>query len=115
MISQEAPPLMLTAEVRDRRAWDRGGVAPEDWTVKLPPEAVVELDAAVERLRRDPLPVVLLEPGQLGFAACARVMAEVRHCLRDGVGLAVVDRVPVERYSVEECRAVGWLLAALLG
>jgi alpha-ketoglutarate-dependent taurine dioxygenase len=115
MIREETPPQMLEAEVPGRRAWDRGTVVPEDWTVPLPPEAVVELDAAVERLRRDPLPVVLLEPGQLGFAACARVMAEVRRRLREGVGLTVVDRVPVERYSADEAQAIGWLLGCLLG
>jgi hypothetical protein len=42
-------------------------------------------------------------------------MAEVRRRLRDGVGLAVVDRIPVERYTVEQCGIVGWLLASLLG
>lgn len=107
--------MMLEQEVRDRRAWDRSSIVPEDWILRLPPEALMELDAAVERLRRDPLPVVLLEPGTLGFAACARVIAEAARRLREGVGLAVIDRIPVERYSLDECRAIGWLLSCLLG
>ena len=46
--------------------------------------------------------------------ACAAVMNAARRKL-DDIGLAVIDRVPVERYSVPENRAVGWLLASMLG
>jgi alpha-ketoglutarate-dependent taurine dioxygenase len=39
----------------------------------------------------------------------------VRAKLETDTGLAVVDRFPVERYRAEENRAIGWLLAAMLG
>jgi alpha-ketoglutarate-dependent taurine dioxygenase len=39
----------------------------------------------------------------------------VRAKLETDTGLAVVDRFPVERYRPEDSRAVGWLLASLLG
>ena len=52
-------------DIRSRRAWTRGDLAPADWLVPLPPRCVDELDAAVRRLRREPLPTVLLEPGQV--------------------------------------------------
>jgi alpha-ketoglutarate-dependent taurine dioxygenase len=55
-----------------------------------------------------------LAPGDFELAACAELMNTVRGRL-DEIGLAVLDRVPVERYSVSENRAVGWLLAAMLG
>ena len=42
-------------------------------------------------------------------------METVRGKLVDGPGLAVVDRVPVEEYSAEESKAIGWLLAGILG
>jgi alpha-ketoglutarate-dependent taurine dioxygenase len=43
------------------------------------------------------------------------VMGQVREKLRAGVGLAVLDRVPVERYTLEENQALAWLLGGLLG
>jgi alpha-ketoglutarate-dependent taurine dioxygenase len=86
-----------------------------DWLVPLPGPAVSELEALVEGLRRDPLPTILLSPPPSGFACCREVMAEVGARLRGPVGLAVVDRVPVERFSEEENRAVGWVLGSLLG
>jgi alpha-ketoglutarate-dependent taurine dioxygenase len=41
-------------------------------------------------------------------------MARVRTKLCTGIGLAVVDRVPVERYAPEENQVVCWLLTQLL-
>jgi alpha-ketoglutarate-dependent taurine dioxygenase len=39
----------------------------------------------------------------------------VRDTLTSGEGLVVLDRLPVERHSAEENRALGFLLASLLG
>ena len=86
-----------------------------DWLVPLPGPAVAELEALVEGLRRDPLPTILLSPPSSGLTGCREVMAEVGARLRGPVGLAVLDRVPVERFSEEENRAVGWVLGSLLG
>jgi alpha-ketoglutarate-dependent taurine dioxygenase len=41
-------------------------------------------------------------------------MGRVRDKLSSGIGLAVVDRVPVERYEPEENRVLCWLLSQLL-
>ena len=86
-----------------------------DWLVPLPGPAVAELEAFVEGLRRDPLPTLLLSPPPSGLACCREVMAEVGDRLRGPVGLAVLDRVPVERFSEEENRVLGWVLGSLLG
>ena len=81
----------------------------------LPAGAVDELEAVVQRLRREPLPTLLLSPDQFALTQCRDVMAAVGRQLRDGIGLAVLDRVPVERFSGDENRALGWLLGSLLG
>ena len=86
-----------------------------DWLVSLPERAAAELEALVADLRRDPLPTVLLSPPVTGFDACRAVMAEMGERLRGPVALAVLDRVPVERFSEEENRAIGWVLGSLLG
>src|SRR5262245_60332206 len=106
-------PLMLTQAVEDRRAWRRETLLPRDWLVPVPSRCVDELDALVQRVRRDPLPTLLLAPGQFALGACAELMEGVRARLA-GVGLAVVGPLPVERYELEENRAVCWLLTQLL-
>jgi len=83
--------------------------------VSLPDTAVAELDAVACALRKNPLPLLLLSPADFELTACSQVMAVVGQKLRHGVGLAVIDRVPVERFSADENRAVYWLLGSLLG
>src|SRR6266850_2729125 len=106
---------MLTSNAQDRQAWYRNSLAPSDWLVPLPDAAVAELEEVVRTLRGEPLPTLLLAPEQFALDACAEVMRRVRDKLRAGIGLAVLDRVPVERYSPEESQALGWLLGSLLG
>jgi alpha-ketoglutarate-dependent taurine dioxygenase len=106
---------MSPADTSDGRAWVRSTLSPSDWIVPLPVGAVDELESIVDRLRREPLPTLLLSPPQFSLRQCREVMAAVARQLRDGIGLAVLDRIPVERFSAEENRALGWLLGSLLG
>jgi alpha-ketoglutarate-dependent taurine dioxygenase len=111
----KAGPLVLQEDIRDRRAWRRDEISPRDWLVPLPPRCLEELDVVVRRVRKDPLPTMLLSTDQFSLAACAEVMGRVREKLRAEIGLAVLDRVPVERYAAEENQALAWLLGSLLG
>jgi alpha-ketoglutarate-dependent taurine dioxygenase len=107
-------PSFSTAEIAGPQAWKRDGLKPKDWLMPLPDAAIAELDAAVVRLRRDPRPVESLAPEQFELPTCVDLMNSARRKL-DETGLAVVDRVPVERYSAAENQAIGWLLARMLG
>jgi alpha-ketoglutarate-dependent taurine dioxygenase len=109
-----AEPLMLADDIRDGRAWRRETLSPRDWLVAMSPRCLEELDAAVAELRRNPLPTLLLSPDHFALSACAELMGHVGARLRDGIGLAVVSRIPVERYEAEENRALCWLLSQLL-
>src|SRR5688572_23702863 len=105
---------MLAEELRDAQAWVRDSVSPRDWLVPLPEACLDELDQLVEALRKDPLPVLLLRPQHFSLPACAELMATVRTKLGQGMGLAVIDRIPVARYTLEENQALWWLLGSLL-
>ena len=108
-------PVQLNEDVPDHQAWRRQSIVPKDWLVSLPQRCLDELDAAAYQVRRDPLPTVLLDPQQFSLTSCAQMMDHVRERLRTGIGVAVLDRVPVERYTTEENRALAWLLGSLLG
>ena len=111
---QQGPPL-IHHEIKDQRAWVREGLSPQDWLVPLPEACLLELHEVVQWLRAHSLPVEDLAPTSFALSACADVMAQVREKLTQGVGLAVIDRVPVERYRLEENKAIFWLLARVLG
>jgi alpha-ketoglutarate-dependent taurine dioxygenase len=106
---------MLTEDIAAPRAWRRDEIGPRDWIVPLSPACLSELDAVIERLRRDPLPTLLLRPSDFSLSACDDAMCLVREKLQAGIGLAVLDRLPVERYTLDENRALTWLLGCLLG
>ena len=106
---------MLTEDIGAPRAWRRDEIGPRDWIVPLSNTCLTELDDVVGRLRRDPLPALLLEPSDFSLSACDEAMRRVREKLQSGIGLAVLDRVPVERYTLDENRALTWLLGCLLG
>ena len=102
-------------ELTGPAAWTGADLGPAAWTVPVSGACVDEIDRAVDRLRRAPRPAESLAPADFELAACGGLMARVRRLLDEGIGLAVVDRVPVERYGPDEGRAVGWLLASLVG
>jgi alpha-ketoglutarate-dependent taurine dioxygenase len=113
MASPRSTPPTVT-EATASQAWKRDGLKPGDWLMPLPDAAVTELDAAMERLRQHPRPVESLAPADFELPTCAALMTTTRRRLHE-IGLAVVDRVPVERYSITENQAIGWLLAGMLG
>ena len=108
-------PLILQEDIQGPQTWRHDGISPRDWLVPLPERCIDELDAVVCQIRRDPLPTILLSPDQFSLAACADVMVQVREKLRTGIGLAVLDRVPVERYTPDDNQALAWLIGSLLG
>jgi alpha-ketoglutarate-dependent taurine dioxygenase len=110
-----ASPRTFEGAFPARRAWRRGDVAPADWLEPVPAACLEELDEVVRRLRRAPRPALTLAPEEFEVAACGALMSRVRERLRTGVGLAVLDRLPVERYTADENRALCWLLGRLLG
>jgi alpha-ketoglutarate-dependent taurine dioxygenase len=97
------------------RRWRRDDLAQDDWLVALPERCWPELDEVVERVRADKPSITSLRADQFELLGCREVMASVRRQLTDGIGFAVLDRVPVERYGVPENQAIAWLLAQLLG
>jgi len=97
------------------KLWQRDDLAPGDWRIALPERCWPELDEVARRVRKEEPVVTDLCAGDFALEGCRDVMATVRRQLSDGFGLAILDRVPVERYGVTENQAIGWLLSQLLG
>jgi hypothetical protein len=104
-----------TDDVEPQKAWTRDRISPDRWLIPVPPACVAELDQVVATLRVSPRPLERLTPVDFSLRACSALMSRVRTKLQTETGLAVVDRFPVERYAAEDNRAIGWLLAAMLG
>jgi len=98
----------------DRLHW-RGDTLPADaGKIALPAGVLRELDEVVTSLDRDPLPLLVLRPEDFALDEARTFMCEVKRQIDDGVGFAIIERLPVERWSQSGVRAVWWLLASLM-
>ena len=113
-LHRHAPVAMLDHEITDRRAWTRETVRATDWTVTLGDAAITEVLALAATLDHQPLPVLMLSPDQFALGACREAMARVRAILRDGIGVALLDRLPLDGLTREQAIAAYWVLGQLI-
>ena len=106
---------MIDRDLTGGCAWG-AGLDPSTWIVSVPDACLAEVGALAERLRGvDPNTVESLAPERFHLPESTALMRRVRDTLIDGPGLAVVDRFPVREYGPEAAKAIGWLLANVLG
>ena len=105
---------MLERIVRGKKAWRRNTIRREDWCVPLPKPCLDEIDVFVQTLRANPIPTIALDATDYRLVACRRLMKRVRAVLEDGIGFAVLDKLPVDIYSKTELTAVYWLLSGMI-
>ena len=105
---------MLDQVLPQRLLWRGDSLSERAGRIVLPDTVEKELDGVVAALDREPLPLLLLRPDDFELDASRAFMREVKRTIDDGPGFAIVDRLPVERWSADGARAVWWLLASLV-
>jgi hypothetical protein len=106
--------LILDRKITGPAAWTRADIAESAYLVVLPDAARDELLAAVETLRRQPVPLLALRPDSFALSACRALMDEVRGVLTDGPRFALLRGLPMELLSLDEAKALYWMLSAML-
>lgn len=84
------------------RLWTRETFNLDECFVNLPDECVREFDT-------------FLNGSAVRFTAIKDLMARIRDLLVHGQGMAIIQNMPVERYSVRDNGGIGRLLSAQLG
>ena len=107
-------PSVLDQPITGRQAWTRANVRERDYRVVLPDTARRELLDAAATLRRQPVPLLALRADSLDLPACRAAMEDVRAILTDGVRFALLDRLPIEQLSLDEAKALYWILSSML-
>ncbi len=108
------PAALPRPAIPQRLLWRGDDLPAGAGRLALPAAVEKELDRLVAALDRDPLPLLVLRPEDFTLDASRAFMREVKKSLDDGPGFAIVDRLPVERWSQAGARAVWWLLASLV-
>ncbi len=99
---------------RDSRAWTRQSLAPADWMVPVSDSVAKELHGVVAQLRRQNLPILMLDPADFEIPASRVMIAKARTIVDSGTGIAVIDRLPLDEWTLDEGKAVYWLLGKVL-
>ncbi|MDA0747751.1 MAG: TauD/TfdA family dioxygenase [bacterium] len=105
---------MLDRTITGEQAW-RDTLDVSTCSVSLPDRCVDLLDRAVADFRSASAPMESFSISEYDHPALREVMAPVAEALDSGHGFAVVDRLPVERYTPDEARLMFWLLGQLIG
>ena len=104
----------IGAPPASRLAWRAADVAETDWKLPIPSRCLTEVAEMVRTLRANPIPTEALTLDDVGMPACRGFMAGVKAVLEDGVGFAVLDRLPVEDFTKAELSTIYWLLSQMI-
>src|SRR5262249_35030045 len=94
------------AELADRRA---------SWYRPLPPELISHLMSRVARWSSEPAALTRLCLTAEDRALWGPHFAAARHDLERGRGFVILDRLPLDDYSIHEVTGLYWLIGQYLG
>ncbi len=94
--------------------WRGQALEPGQGHRPIPATVLDELDRCIAYLRQNPLPLLAVAPGDFELAACGRFSASLRQELDEGCGFVLLDRLPIEKWTRDECIAAYWLLASCI-
>ena len=107
---------VLSAVERGSRAWTHETIDDAgSWYYTLSAACLAALDTFVQRQRRHPRPATEIRVRDSELAACGECLQPVLPVLEAGRGFAVIDRVPLDRYTADEATLIYWVIGQLLG
>ncbi len=107
---------MPATKIEGPMAWTLDSLAESSWLLPVPKEVTEEILVMLESIRRSPGPFQTLSPSQFALGRTRAFMeGPVRTTLDQGIGICVLNRLPTERMSTDEARAVYWVVSSLLG
>jgi len=111
--SNEAGELEPTGD--SARRWLARDISPADWIVHFTADAAAEIDRLAGYLQQNPLPILQRRVDQLALPACRALMTRMKRILDDGVGFAVLERLPMDDYPADTMLEIYWLLGQYIG
>jgi hypothetical protein len=94
--------------------WQAETLLENDGLVKLDGDCLAELDGTARELEANPLPTEALRQDEFDMPACRAVMRRVHDQIYDGIGFAIIDRLPAERIEKDTAKKLYWLLMSMI-
>ena len=95
--------------------WLASELKREDWTVNLNSSAIDEITAMADQIRRHPLPTLLLKPEQFKIPELKIAYKRAKAICDQGAGFAVIDKMPIDDFEIEDMVNIYWTLGYLMG
>ena len=111
--SNEVTPIRQPSS--DRLCWLAPEIGESDFKLDLEPGVHEEIARVAEFIEQNPLPVLYRRIDDFDLPACRALMARMKSILDDGIGFAVLDRLPVDEYELDTLLQVYWLLGQYIG
>lgn len=108
-------PIAVFDGIFDKRiAWRQDDVHESDWRLPISAAALSEIEQVIAILRANPMDIRALCLDDYPLEACRALVRQVRSVLDEGVGMAVLGRLPVERHDKSSLTAIYWLLSSMI-
>jgi hypothetical protein len=98
-----------------RLVWLANDIKDGDWRIELPRQALDEINQLANFIQDNPLQMLLRRVDEVSIPECSKLMAQMKSILDDGVGFAVLDRLPLDDFPIETLVEVYWMLGQCIG
>ena len=105
---------VLSQPITGRSAWTQADLEPAEWHREFPRECMEEIRTVLGLIRGHVMPPIMWTQQEFRLDACRQFMASIKAILDTGVRFALIDRLPVEEMTVDEAKAVYWLLSSMI-
>jgi alpha-ketoglutarate-dependent taurine dioxygenase len=110
--TNECTPSIPT--VTTNKAWVASDLTSADWLVPLDGSCTAEIRSLARYIEANPLGSLQRRPEELPLRACESAVKRLKAILDDGVGFAVLDRMPIEEFKLATLVEIYWVLGQLL-
>ena len=99
----------------EKKAWLASNLDEADWVVTLSEAAIEEVGQMIATFSKQPLPTLLRRPDQFHIPNLRDVYTKVKKICDEGIGFAVIDRLPIDDFKIDPIVEVYWTLGYLMG
>ena len=108
-------PSILEHPLNSPMTWKADTLLDNDGLVTIDTACKSELLALAKDLAANPLPTVALDPADFDLPACRALTSQVRAILEEGIGFAIIDKLPLDEVDVETAKKLYWILMSMIG
>ena len=99
----------------EKKAWLASDLDETDWVVSLSEAAIEEVGQMIATISEQPLPTLLRRPDQFHIPNLREIYTQVKKICDEGIGFAVIDRLPIDDFKIDPIVEVYWTLGHLMG